>query len=361
MTAEGGAPPGPGLPSKVATTLVLVLLGFTLVLIVLSFPAGLYAVFRPGWSQNLTYGSLVTTYLWIGPAPAVIPILVPLGGLFVVLLAIYAGMFAVGLGQTQGPLRAMGDAYRGGIGYLLSSPFIVTLVAIGFLGFSGIVVAAVSAALAGPVGNPFSSVNPLLEFGSLTFAPLREEFGFRVVLIGLVAFVLSVGRPWKDALRSLWRPSAAYEGLAVGSAVSVIIWLAMGASAATFGVCHVSCVGGGGGWNWSKLPEALWGGLVLGYLYVKYGFHVAVLAHWGLDYFASAFSYFGQAAYGIPANSTTGEFFGQYLVDLDMVFLFGAACFVLVVYLVVKRYAGGGNPEAGFVDKGPPQGGGAEI
>jgi hypothetical protein len=164
-----------------------------------------------------------------------------------------------------------------------------------------------------------------------------EELGFRVLLIGLVAFILSMGRPLKVALSTLWRPSKVMEGLAVGSGASIIIWAATGFSAVTFGACHVIC--GGSTWEIGKFPEAAYGGFVLGYLYVRYGFHVAVLAHWGIDFFGSVYSFFGQAAFGTPWNSSTTEFWGQYLVDLDMLFLFGLASFLVVVYLGARKLA----------------------
>jgi hypothetical protein len=64
---------------------------------------------------------------------------------------------------------------------------------------------------------------------------------------------------------------------------------------------------------------------------------VAVLAHWGVDYFGSVFAFFGQAAYGISWNSNSTEFLGQYLVDFDIVYLFGLASFLVVFYVGIKK------------------------
>ena len=355
---EGEAPADAGAASRLATTVILALLAFTVVLVVLSFPAGLYAVFSGALSTQVTSSTFVVPALFIGPVLAPFPAAVSIGELFIFLTAVYALLFLFGLSQPTGPAKAVREAFRSGVGALTKSPFIVILVSIGFLNFSAVIVSALAETAAGPVGNPFSSIDPVIEFGSLAIAPLREEVGFRLVLIGAIALILSMGMPLRRALKSLWRPSAAYEGLLVGGATSVIIWVATGASALTFGVCHVTCGSGAGGWNWSKLPEATWGGVVLGYLYVKYGLHVAILTHWGVDYLGSAFSFFGQAAYGISATSTTTEYIGQYLVDVDMLFFFGLACFVLVVYLGLRKLAEGRNPRPGFVDKGPPAGGG---
>lgn len=359
MTGEGHPPRGAGAGSRSATTALVLLFGLTLVLVAASFPAGIYAVFHGGLSSTLGFGSFVPTFLWVGPVPAIFPFTVPIGALFLVLVAAYAVLFVVGWAQPKNPLDAIRGAYRDGVGALLASPFLVILIAIGFINFTADVIVQVSQAAAGSVGNPFSGVDYLLEFGSLTFAPLREEFGFRVVLIGLVAFILSMGKPLREAAKSLWRPSAAYEGALVGGAVSTIIWVATAASAATFGLCHVTC-GGGNSWSWSKFPEAAWGGLVLGYLYVRYGFHVAVLTHWGLDYLGSVFVYFGQSAYGIPVGSTTAQFLGAYLVEVDLVLLLGIASFILVVYLGVKKLTERKKKIQGLDFNGLPAGGGVE-
>ncbi|MDG6974682.1 MAG: CPBP family intramembrane metalloprotease [Nitrososphaerota archaeon] len=332
---------------------VLVLLLLTLALAIFSFPAGVYTVFHSGLSTQYSSSTLVLTYLWVGPAPVLIPYPAALGELFVLLLGIYAALIAyTGLQETR-PLQATKDAFAGGAGRFLKSPLFVVLTAIGFVSFTGVVITDVSQALLGSVGNPFSNADPLLTFYSLTIAPLREEIGFRVVLIGAVAFLLSAGRPFKTALKALWRPSVLFEGAAVGGVATAIFWAAFAGSAVTFGVCHVNCVGGGGGWTWAKFPYALWGGVVLGYLYVKYGLPVAILTHWGVDYLGTVYSYFGQSAFGIPANSATTEYVLQYLYDFDVVFLIGIASFVLVTYLSVKwllaRRAG---PEGSFLDKG---------
>lgn len=359
MSTEEEAPlPGP--LSNSVTVVVFVLLLFTLVLAALSVPLGFYAVFSGKLSTQFSYASYVLTFLWIGPLPAVLPFEVPIGAVFAVLSAVYVAMFVLASYQRTRPLAAFRASLRRGVGSLFESPLLLIVISIGFLVFTVSWVTDAIQAAGAPIGNPLSNIDPLFEFGSLTFAPLREEIGFRVLLIGVVALVLSIGRPLRQGLKALWRPSAAYEGVAVGGATAAIIWAATLFSALTFGVCHVSCVGGGGGWDWGKIPEAAWGGLVLGFLYVRYGFHVAVLAHWGVDYLTSAYGFFGQAAYGIGWDSATATYIGQYVLGVDLACLFGLVSFLLVVYvgamkLAARREAKGRT--SGLVLKDPVAGG----
>ena len=311
------------------------LLMFTILLVAFSFPAGIYSVFSGKLSQNVTYSTAIRPYFWVGPAVAFAPFVVSSGALFAVFTAVYILFFLYGVLQKEHLWRAMGAAFKNGFDALMSSPFVVIIVSIGFLNFTSSEIDRVVSATGTPIGGPTG--DPLVLLLGFTYAPLVEEIGFRVLLIGIVAFILSFGQPWRTALSALWRPSKAMEGIAVGSGASVIIWAATGFSAVTFGACHVVC--GSGTWDAGKLPEAIYGGFVLGYLYVRYGLHVAVLAHWGVDFFGSVYAFFGQAAYGIPWDSATKEFTGQYLVDQDMLVLFGLASFLVVVYLGMKKLA----------------------
>jgi Type II CAAX prenyl endopeptidase Rce1-like len=330
-------PEGQPKRSPVGTTLLLVFLvlfAFTVALVVLSFPAGWYAVFSGNLSKVFDYNSLSRPYLWIGPLVAFLPFQVSVGYWFAALSIIYVGMFVLSIRQGSNPISAISRSLKEGEKALFSSPFIVTVITIAFLTFTATVMDDLISSSGVQIGTITGDPLALLE--SFTSSPLVEELGFRVLLIGVIAMILCLGRPARTALKALWRPSAAIEGLAVGSGASLLIWVATGFSAVTFGACHVLC---GSTWDIGKFPEAAYGGLVLGYVYVKYGLHVAVLAHWGVDYLGSVFAFFGQAAYGIPWNHTP-EFFGQLLVDLDMLLLFGLASFLLIMYVGLKKIAG---------------------
>jgi len=350
-----GTPSGTG--SKPGTVMVIVgfvaLLGFTIALVAFSFPAGFYTVFSGRLSQNVTSNTPIQPYFWIGPAVAFAPFVVNAGAMFAIVMTIYILFFLYALQEKERLWTSIGEALRTGSDALLTSPFIVVIVSIGFLTFTSSAIDIVVSSTGAPIGGPTG--DPLALLLGYTYAPLIEEIGFRVILIGTVAFILSYGRPWREALSALWRPSKAIEGLAVGSGASVIIWAATSFSAVTFGACHVIC---GNTWDIGKLPEAIYGGFVLGYLYVRYGFHVAVLAHWGVDFFGGVYAFFGQAAFGIPWDSTK-EYLGQYFVDIDMLFLFGLASFLLVTYLGLKKLAARRSREAtGDFDKDLQAGGG---
>lgn len=355
MEAEQPRVPKPG--TRLSLVLFLALFLFTVLLVAVSFPAGAYSVFSGRLSQNITSSTPIRPFYWVGPAFEFVPFLVGAGVWFALFMAVYAAFFLYALLQKERLGSAIGRSFRSGFPALMTSPFMVTIVSIGFLTFTASMIDVLVSSSGAPIGGPTGDPMGLLL--SFTFSPLVEELGFRVILIGTVALILSLSRPWKSALAALWRPSRAIEGFAVGSGASIIIWAATSFSAITFGVCHVTC--SSGTWDIGKLPEAIYGGFVLGYLYVRYGLHVAVLAHWGVDFFGSVFAFFGQATAGIPWDSATREFVGQYAVDLDMLFLFGLASFLLVVYLSAKKLTHWRSGEGtGEFDKGVTEGGGVE-
>ncbi len=325
-----------GLLGRAAGLVFLVLLALTAVLVIVSFPAGVYTVFFTHLSNSSSAGSTGTPFLWLGPVAFALPFKVSFGGAFLAATVVYAAMFVLAIRQGRGPLASSAAALKNGVGELFTNRTFVALVGIGFLTFTASIIDSIVSASGTSVGNPFSRQDPLLTLVGFTLAPLREEFGFRVLIIGVAAFAVSLWRSRKIAVWSLWRPSVAYEGNETQTMVLLVIWLAGAFSSGIFGACHLVC--GGGGWDLGKLPEATYGGVVLAYLYIKYGFHIAVLAHWGVDYLGSVFAFFGQGLYGIPWDSPA-EYVLQRLVDVDMILIFGLASFLVVMYLGLRRLA----------------------
>lgn len=310
----------------------LALLSLTALLVVLSFPVGIYTVFFTHLS-NSTANTLGYPFLWFGPIAVLVPIPVMYGVAFIAVIIIYVAMFVLTIFQGRSLPSAVALGLRNGYREFLTNRALLTLVAIGFLVFTaGLIDWAVSA-FGAPIGNPFSG-DDLHTFVGLALAPLREELGFRVLLIGVAAVVVTLPQPETPALRTLWRPSVAYEGVVNNTTIMVVIWAAGVFSAGTFGACHVVC--GGGGWDVGKLPEAVYGGIVLAYLYIKYGFPVAVLAHWGIDYLPSVFAFYGEGVHGIPWMSTPGYFLQQ-IITADLFGVFGTGCLLAVVFIGVTK------------------------
>lgn len=308
-----------GVLGQVFAVVFIVLIGFTVVLFALSFPAGFYATFGPGSGPD-PWSTSVRPYLWIGPEFVVLPFAATAGAYFIFLNLVYLAFFAYLLALPKSPLKAVSRSLKEGVGAVTSSPFFVSVISISFLIFSATFIDFFA-----------SGSGPSTSLLSLTQAPLVEEFGFRLLLIGLIPAILCLGLGWRKVAGVLWKPSSAYAGKTTSDPLRFVVIALLFVSAAIFGLVHIV-----NGWSFDKLYEATYGGFVLGYLYIRYGFPFAVIAHWGIDYFDTVYSYLGQSAYHIPANAQT-VFFLQAAVDIDMMQLMGFASFLLVVYLGLKR------------------------
>lgn len=312
--------------------LVLALLfGSTALLVILSLPVGVYTVLFTTLAQGYGASTPVYTFVWAGPLPVTLPVAIPVGVLCVLELAIYAVLLAYTFAH-QSLLAAFSAGFNDGVSCLFSSDLVVVLTSVGFYIFSALIIDVFVTSSGAPIGG-ISESNALFYFVIQTVSPLREEVGFRVGVIGVVAFLLALGTSRKGLLRALWRPSTVYESDLVRTGKMITVLAALVASSAIFGAWHVLS---GSGWDIGKLPGATFGGLVLGYLYIKRGFHVAVLTHWGIDYVGTVFAFFGQGAYGIPWEQTPG-FFLQQVVSVDMIEFLGLASFLLVIYVGVFK------------------------
>jgi membrane protease YdiL (CAAX protease family) len=126
--------------------------------------------------------------------------------------------------------------------------------------------------------------NDLIQFFDLTLAPLVEEFLFRGILIGIPIFLLYSNRfSFQFFIKSLWRP---WQNLEIvekrkGLFVIVIVGIVFGASHIIFGE----------GWSAGKFAQASIGGIIIGWVYFRYGFAPAIIIHWATNYFIFSYGY----------------------------------------------------------------------
>ncbi len=317
-------------------------LAVTLLLMVASLPLGIYTVFFTNLSAPPVTNALIvrSVGVFVGLYSFQLPLSISLGELFVVLVIIYSLMFLYLGRQGTGAVRAMRASLTQGFDALYGSPFVVTVMALGATVFLVGVLNRLLTAVNLPTGS--LTGDALETFVGVTLAPLREEFGFRVAIIGFVAFLITVSSSPRRAARALWRPSAIYDGTRTDMVRKLALYSAIAGSAVLFGIAHILP---GSSWQIGKVPQAALAGVILGLLYVRYGFAAAVLLHWGVDYFGTVFAFFGQGFWGVPWTSDTGTALDRF-VALDLVILLGLTSFVLLSYKFLRsRYKPTLNPE----------------
>jgi hypothetical protein len=126
--------------------------------------------------------------------------------------------------------------------------------------------------------------NQLIQFFDISLAPIIEELGFRVILIGLPLFMLYSHRlSFKFFVKSLWWPWKNLDNVNMKKALSIIVIVGI-----LFGAAHIFS---DEAWNVGKLAQAVASGIIIGWVYFRYGFVPAVLIHWATNYFIFSYGY----------------------------------------------------------------------
>jgi len=268
-----------------------------------------------------------------------LPINFNLGQLFIFLWTIYLILFAVAL---NGPFRNILSAIRSsttrGMAALFDNSMLAILTVFPIVVWLTVLVSLVEQAGGVSTGS-LPPADPLLEFVELTLAPLREELGFRVIPIGIVALLIlfSSGK-FRDGLMALWHPSRYLKKNDTPEAYRrhvKYVYAAIAVSAILFGLAHVLL---GAGWGAGKILSAAVAGVGLGGLYYLYGFPAAVLLHWSIDYFLALFDL-------NPSLQSAGEWITFYTLAISVS---GAVVLILLALRTFRNGKFGLSPGSWF-------------
>ena len=178
---------------------------------------------------------------------------------------------------------------------------------------------------------------------NLAYAPIDEEFAFRITTIGLplaIFLIISyrsdprlVGfkRKLGFVLLTLFSPELAksrlgYKTVATDGiihGISVLEWALIAISSVVFGAAHYLA---GSGWDIGKVSTAALAGFVFAIMYVSYGAYADVLLHWYFDYFFTVLD-MASTAYGSAFNA-----FASLTEAVNVI----AGPIVLVVFLLIS-------------------------
>ena len=263
------------------TALLSVVLGLLLV----SFPIGIYVVFESNIGDDINY-EYPFSYLDIFEGTDLYQknVDVSIGDVFTILWIFYAVIFVIAiLGPKNGFLKSLSPIISLGrfgtsVNYMIGvtkwfSILILVSILINFIQEQFDIAI-----------TPPPMDNDLIQFFYVTLAPLLEEFGFRLILIGIPLFALySLRSSVKYFLKCLWAPSnlKIYDSR---KAVLLIIFVGI-----FFGFAHIAF---GDSWSEGKFAQAAASGIILGWAYLKYGFVTSLLIHWATNYFIFSYANF---------------------------------------------------------------------
>ena len=263
------------------TALLSVIFGLLLV----SFPIGIFVVFESEIGGDINYEYPFTHLdLFDGTELYQAQIDISIGDVFVILWAFYIVIFVIAMfGPKHGFLKSLSPIISSGkydakSNYLFGvikwlSILILISALINFIqeGF-------------GIVTVPPLTDNDLIQFFYVSLAPLVEEFGFRLILIGIPLFVIySHTSSVKHFIKCLWNPTT-LDVRDSKKAIFLIVFVGV-----VFGFAHIAF---GESWSEGKFAQAAVSGIILGWVYLRYGFVVSLLIHWATNYFVFSYANF---------------------------------------------------------------------
>lgn len=147
---------------------------------------------------------------------------------------------------------------------------------------------------------------PVLLFLFVSYAPLVEEFSYRITTIGILnglylvrkgrTLAQHVARPTaaRLLLLAIWKPESVKEALGLDTirnsgvrrGISAFEWLLLAVTSLAFGAVHYLA---GGGWEIGKISTAALSGFAMGFVYLRYGAYAPVLLHWFFNYYLGSF------------------------------------------------------------------------
>jgi hypothetical protein len=230
-------------------------------MMVLSFPLGAYVMFQSELGGDINFEFPINLFDIFE---------IEIGDAFVILWVIYVIIFSIAMsGPKQDFIKTMSSLLSDGkltrhtnymvvvtkwFSILILVSAIINFIQEGF-GISTI---------------PPPVENDLIQFFYVSLAPITEEIGFRVLLIGLplLAFYshkVSV----KHFFKGLWSPSNNLHIYETRRAIILILIVAV-----FFGLAHIIS---GEPWSGGKFAQATISGLILGWVYFRYGLISAIL------------------------------------------------------------------------------------
>ena len=295
-------------------------------LLVISFPIGIYVVFETDIGDDINYDYPIT-HLDIFRETSFYQssFELSIGDVFVILWVFYLAIFVFSiLGPKQNFLKSISSLIsRGEYDVNQNYMFAIT---------KWLSVLVLISALINFVQESFGIItvpplgdNNLIQFFYVSLAPLLEEFVFRILLIGIPLFVLYSGRAsFSYFLKCLWTPSS-LNILDSKKAFFVIAFVGI-----AFGFAHIAF---GDSWTEGKFAQATAGGIILGYVYFRYGFVASLLIHWATNYFIFACAHFISQ---INYVSLETAFTNPFMFTLE--FLFLSSGILAVIILILNKF-----------------------
>lgn len=254
-------------------------------MMLLSFPFGLFVVFDTDIGDDVNFQYPLNSLDIFQEILYLIPFDIEIGDVFIVLWSIYAILFTISMfGPDKGFLKTLSTSLNNGKLETKSNYMIAITKWFSILILISIIIDFIQQGF-GIVTIPPPVDNDLTQFLYVSLSPIFEELAFRVILIGLPLFVFySHKLSLKHFFKSLWNPNCNLHIYDFRKILFLIVLVGI-----FFGLAHIMT---GEPWSEGKFAQATASGIILGWLYFRFGLIPAILVHWGTNYFVFSYANF---------------------------------------------------------------------
>ena len=172
---------------------------------------------------------------------------------------------------------------------------------------------------------PPEYTNDLTLFLAITISPITEELGFRVMLIGIPLFLIFAHKSSiKFFFSVLWHPYNNLHIMQHKRAISIIIVVGL-----FFGLAHIIS---GEPWSEGKFAQAAISGIIIGWVYYRYGLISAILVHWATNYFIYSYIFFLSDLNQISIQNTLSH---SMIVTLELILIVTG---IISISMIILNY-----------------------
>ena len=295
-------------------------------MMILSFPLGTYTLFNSEIGDDIDYSFPLDQFdIFIAGINLGIPIEYEIGDVFLVFWSIFLILFVITfLGPRNNFLQTISqlltkDKINTDANYLVNviKWFSVIVVISGIINF-------VQESF-GISTLPPEYTNDLTLFLAITISPITEELGFRVMLIGIPLFLIFAHKSSiKFFFSVLWHPYNNLHIMQHKRAISIIIVVGL-----FFGLAHIIS---GEPWSEGEFAQATISGIIIGWVYYRYGLISAILVHWATNYFIYSYIFFLSDLNQISIQNTLSH---SMIVTLELILIVTG---IISISMIILNY-----------------------
>ena len=295
-------------------------------MMILSFPLGTYTLFNSEIGDDIDYSFPLDQFdIFIAGINLGIPIEYEIGDVFLVFWSIFLILFVITfLGPRNNFLQTISqlltkDKINTDANYLVNviKWFSVIVVISGIINF-------IQESF-GISTLPPEYTNDLTLFLAITISPITEELGFRVMLIGIPLFLIFAHKSSiKFFFSALWHPYNNLHIMQHKRAISIIIVVGL-----FFGLAHIIS---GEPWSEGKFAQATISGIIIGWVYYRYGLISAILVHWATNYFIYSYIFFLSDLNQISIQNTLSH---SMIVTLELILIVTG---IISISMIILNY-----------------------